>query len=170
MSAHVSLIAALAQNGTIGLEGGMPWHISADLRYFKSVTTGAPIIMGRKTYISIGAALPGRANIVITRNLKLSIPDADVVNNLNLAISKALALAEINGNKEVFVIGGAEIYRQALNLADKLYLTEIHANYPGDAFFPCLETEIWREESRTLNPPEVNGGPAFSFVVYTRIA
>ncbi len=124
--------------------------------------------MGRKTYTSIGAALPGRANIVITRNLKFTVPDADVVNNFSSAISKALALAEINGNLEVFVIGGAEIYRQAIDLADKLYLTEIDANYPGDAFFPIYDPDLWQETSRTPHPAEVDKGPAFSFVVYLR--
>lgn len=168
MSACISIIAALAQNGTIGFKGGMPWHISADLKYFKNVTIGAPVIMGRKTYGSIGAALPGRANIVITRNLRFSISDADIENDLSTAIAKALAFAEINGNKEIFVIGGAEIYRQAINLADKLYLTEIEADYDGDAFFPVLDPDLWQETCRTSHLPEAKGGPAFSFVVYNR--
>ena len=168
MGIIVSIIAALDQNGAIGFEGRMPWHISADLKYFKNVTIGAPVIMGRNTYVSIGAALPGRPNIVITRNLKLLLPDADVANNLKSGISKALAIAKIKKPPEVFIIGGAEIYHQALTLADKLYLTEIDASFSGDAFFPVFDLGLWQELSRKPQPPEVKGGPAFSFVVYTR--
>ena len=170
MSARISIIAAVARNGTIGLNGGMPWHISADLKYFKEITIGAPIIMGRKTYDSIGAALPGRANIVITRNPDYSLTDADVVNDLDSAISSALAHAEINGDPEVFVIGGSEIYVRTIERADRLYLTEILADYPGDAFFPDLEDEIWEESSRVSHLPESIGAPRFSFVIYDRIS
>ena len=100
--------------------------------------------------------------------LNFSLVDCDVVNDLDVAILRALHLAEENGNTEVFVIGGAEIYRQALHLVDKLYLTEIEASYSGDAFFPFLDPKLWQEISRDTHPPEANGGPAFSFVIYTR--
>ena len=170
MSTRISIIAAVAQNGTIGLNGGMPWHISADLRYFKEITIGAPIIMGRKTYDSIGRALPGRANIVITRNPEYSLIDALVVNDLDSGVRRALALAEINGDPEIFVIGGSEIYLHTIEKADRLYLTEIDADYLGDAFFPDLEDEIWEETSRTSHLPESNGAPKFSFVIYDRVS
>ena len=169
MGTKISIIAAVAQNGTIGLNGRMPWHISADLKYFKEITIGAPIIMGRKTYDSIGAALPGRANIVITRNSDYSLIDADVVNDLDSAFRRALALAEINGDPEIFVIGGSEIYLHTIERADRLYLTEVEADYLGDAFFPNLEDEIWEETSRTSHLPENNGAPKFSFVIYDRV-
>lgn len=169
MSTRIALIAAAASNGAIGLEGGMPWHISADLKYFKQVTIGAPVIMGRKTYESIGGALPGRSNIVITRNTAFQPPDADVVHDVAGAIRKALALAEIDGSAQVFVIGGAEIYRQALDAADRVYLTEIDGEFPGDAFFPELPADSWREAAREPHAPEKAGGPAFSFVVYDRV-
>ena len=117
MGPRIALIAAAASNGAIGLKGGMPWHISEDLKYFKRVTMGAPVIMGRKTYASIGSALPGRANIVITRNTAFSSDDADVVYDVAAGLRKAQAIAEIDGSVEVFVIGGAEVYAQALAAA-----------------------------------------------------
>ncbi|MDD9876171.1 MAG: dihydrofolate reductase [Magnetovibrio sp.] len=166
---RVSLIVAMAGNRAIGLDGGMPWHISADLKYFKRVTMGAPVIMGRKTYEAIGAALPGRANIVVTRNEAFERADADVVHDLEAALRKARAIAEIEGGDEVFVIGGAEIYAQALAAADRLYVTEIDGTFPGDAFFPDLPAGQWREVSREDHPPESEEGPAFSFVVLARM-
>ena len=169
MKPRIALIAAAASNGVIGLDGGMPWHISADLKYFKSVTMGAPVIMGRKTYASIGFALPGRANIVITRDREFSSDDADVVHDVVAGLRKAQAIAEIDGSTEVFVIGGAEIYAQALTGADRIYLTEIDDDFPGDAFFPDIDSAQWREVSREPHVPESQGGPAFSFVVYNRL-
>lgn len=166
---RTSLIVAMADNRAIGLEGAMPWHISADLRYFKRVTMGAPVIMGRKTYQSIGAALPGRANIVVTRDQAFTAPDADVVHDVERALRKAHAIAEIEGRDEVFVIGGAEIYAQAMHLADRIYLTRIHAEFPGDAFFPELDEGGWQEVGREIHPPESDTGPSFSFTILDRI-
>ena len=158
----------MAENRAIGLDGGMPWHISADLKYFKRITMGAPVIMGRKTYEAIGAALPGRANIIITRNEKFSVDDADVVHDVAAALRKGRAFAEIGGGTEVFVIGGAEIYTQALADADRLYVTEIAGTFPGDAFFPELNEGDWRETGREAHVPETEDGPAFSFVALAR--
>lgn len=166
---RLSLIVAAAENRAIGLDGGMPWHISADLKYFKRVTMGRPVIMGRKTYESIGGALPGRANIVITRNADYRLDDADVVHDVAAAIRKARVIAEIDGADEVFVIGGAEIYTQALAEADRVYLTEVAGDFPGDAFFPELAAKEWREVSREAHPPERPDGPAFSFTVLARM-
>lgn len=166
---RTSLIVAMADNRAIGLDGGMPWHISADLKYFKQVTMGAPIIMGRKTYQSIGSALPGRANIVVTRDETFTAPDADVVYSVDHAIRKARAIAEIEGGDEVFVIGGAEIYAQAMADADRIYLTRIHDEFPGDAFFPELDEGGWQEVVRETHPPESDGGPSFSFTILDRM-
>ena len=166
---RTSLIVAMADNRTIGLEGGMPWHISADLKYFKQVTMGAPVIMGRKTYQSIGSALPGRANVVVTRDETFAAPDADVVHSVEHAIRMARAIAEIEGGEEVFVIGGAEIYAQAMADADRIYLTLIHAEFPGDAFFPELDEGGWQEVGRETHPPESDGGPSFSFTILERM-
>lgn len=165
---RTSLIVAMADNRAIGLEGGMPWHISADLQYFKRVTMGAPVVMGRKTYESIGRALPGRANIVVTRNRDFAPADADVVHDVAHALRKARAIAEIEGGDEVFVIGGAEIYAQAMGEADRIYLTRVHESFPGDAYFPDLDEGGWQEVARETHPPEKPDGPSFSFTVLER--
>ena len=166
---RTSLIVAVADNGVIGLGGDMPWHISADLRYFKQVTMGAPVIMGRKTYQSIGRALPGRANIVVSRNSKFEAPDADVTPDVDSALSKARTIAEIKGGGEVFVIGGAEVYEQAMSAADRIYLTRIHAEFPGDVFFPILDESCWQEVLLETHSPELEGGPSFSFTILDRV-
>jgi dihydrofolate reductase len=166
---RVSLIVAMAANRVIGLAGGLPWHIPGDLKHFKAVTMGHPIIMGRKTYEAIGRALPGRANIVVTRNRDFTAPDADVVHDLATALGKAEAIAEINGLDEVFVIGGADIYAQALPGAGRIYLTEVHASPEGDAFFLEIDGKAWREVSRDARGPEEPGGPAYSIAVLDRI-
>ncbi len=166
---RVSMIVAMAENRVIGLDGAMPWHISADLKYFKRVTMGAPVVMGRKTYESIGRALPGRTNVVITRNPEFRCADAEVVGDVVAALRKAKAFAEIEGGGEVFVIGGAEIYAQALETADRLYITEIRNAPPGDAHFPELADGAWQEISRDEHEAESADGPVFSFVVLERI-
>ncbi len=162
------MIVAMAENRVIGLQGGMPWRLPGDLRYFKEMTTGHPIIMGRKTYQAIGAALPGRANIIITRNRDFTAPDADVVHDLSAALEKAKAVAEIEGGGEVFVIGGAEIYAQAVAEAGRIYLTEVKAELTGDAFFPELAEGDWKETARDDRQPDEPGGPAYSFVILDR--
>ena len=159
------MIVAMADNRVIGLSGGLPWHLPGDLRHFKDVTMGHPVIMGRKTYEAIGAALPGRANIVVTRNAGFRAPDADVVHDLEAALEKARAMAEIEGSDEVFVIGGAEIYAQAMPAAQRIYLTEVHAEPPGDAFFPALGEGEWRETARDGRDAEGPDRPAYSFVI-----
>jgi dihydrofolate reductase len=165
---RVSLIVAMASNRTIGLDGGMPWHIPEDLKYFKQVTLGAPIVMGRKTYEAIGRALPGRANIVVTRDTAFAGVGIDVVHTLEAALKKAEAIATLEGRDEIFIIGGAQIYQQALPLADRLYVTEIHQSLDGDAAFPEINRADWIESRRELHTPEQAGKPAFSFVVLDR--
>lgn len=166
---RLSLIVAMAANRVIGLEGGMPWHLPGDLRFFKRTTMGHPVVMGRKTYQAIGGALPGRANIVVTRNKKFTAADADVVHDLATALTKAKALAEIEGSDEIFVIGGADIYAQALDRADRIYMTEVEGDFPGDAFFPDFDRRRWREIARDAQKPEAPGGPAYSFVILDKI-
>ena len=166
---RTSLIVAAAENGTIGQNGRIPWHVSADLRYFKQVTMGAPVIMGRKTYESIGFALPGRSNIVVTRNKKFQAPDVDVVLNLEDALSKARAILEKEGGEELFVIGGAEIYAQAMRMADRIYLTRVHGEFPGDVFFPPLEEDSWKEVASEKQLAESENSPSFSFMIFERV-
>ena len=170
---RLTLIVAMAKNRTIGLDGAMPWHIPEDLKFFKRVTMGHPVIMGRKTYQSIGAALPGRTNIVVTRNKDFEAADADVVYDLSEALIKAKATEELwrpdGGREEIFVIGGADIYGQALPEAQRIYMTEVHQEIPGDAFFPELAEGEWKETDRQDRGPETPGGPAYSLVILDRV-
>ena len=170
---RLSLIVAMAKNRTIGLDGAMPWHIPEDLKFFKRVTMGHPVIMGRKTYQSIGAALPGRTNIVVTRNKDFEAADADVVHDLSEALTKAKATEKLwrpdGGREEIFVIGGADIYGQALPEAQRIYMTEVHQEHPGDAFFPELAEGEWKETDRQDRDPETPGGSAYSLVILDRV-
>lgn len=156
----LSLIVAVANNGVIGQRNGLPWRLPEDLKRFKALTMGKPIIMGRKTFESIGKPLPGRTNIVITHQA-LSLPGCTVAPSLPAAIAVAGAV------EEVMVIGGAEIYRQALPLAERVYLTEVHAEVVGDALFPALDTQ-WRELAREDYPADERHAFAYSFVILTR--
>jgi dihydrofolate reductase len=165
---RISLIVAMTENRVIGLDGEMPWYLSEDLKYFKRVTMGAPIIMGRKTFDSIGRALPGRVNIVITRDIHYAAEGINVANDLRSAIEKASRDLADNCNDEIFVIGGAQIYALALAQADRLYITEIHQTFAGDAHFPETQTGDWREIERDAFDPETPDGPAYSFVVLER--
>jgi dihydrofolate reductase len=151
----VSLVAALARNRVIGAGNRLPWHLPEDLRRFKRLTMGAPVIMGRKTHESIGKALPGRRNIVVTRQPDARFAGCEVAGSLDAA----LALA--GDVPEVFVIGGAELYRLALPRADRLYLTLIDADYDGDTFFPDFDPADWRETAR-------EPGAGFAFVTWER--
>ena len=159
----LSLIAAIARNGVIGIDNHLPWHLPADLKHFKALTTGNTVIMGRKTWDSLPAKfrpLPGRRNIVVTRNAAFRAEGADVAASLPAAV----ALAESN---VAFVIGGAELYRAALPLADRLELTEIDADYAGDTWFPLRDPNEWRESAREAHADPA--GPGYAFVSYERI-
>jgi dihydrofolate reductase len=147
---RLAMIAAQSQNRVIGNNNKLPWYLPEDLKYFKRVTLGKPIIMGRKTFESIGRPLPGRTNIIITRNPDWTHDGAGVrvVHSLQQAIELAESLALVNGFEESLVIGGAEIYALALPQADRLYLTQVHAEVQGDAHFPPLDPAQWREMAR----------------------
>ena len=167
---RISLIVAMSENRVIGLDGEMPWHLSEDLKYFKRATMGAPIIMGRKTFDSIGRVLPGRANIIITHNINYTADGVDIAHDLESAIKKASYEAANQGKDEIFVIGGAQIYALALAQADRLYLTEVHQTFAGDAYFPEIKMGDWSEIERNARGPETLGGPAYSFVILERVA
>ena len=140
-----SLIVAVADNGVIGSNNQLPWRIPADLKYFKRVTLGKPIIMGRLTYESIGKPLPGRSNIVMSRDKAWQAEGVVRVNDLAEALAMGKKIAGESGLDEVMVIGGATVYREALGQADRLYLTRVHLQVDGDAFFPALDLSEWRE-------------------------
>jgi dihydrofolate reductase len=138
----ISIIVAVAEGGVIGGGGDLLWHISEDLRRFKQITSGHTVIMGRKTYDSIGRPLPKRRNIVITRNGEWSAEGCERAESLEQAVAMCA------GEEEVFIIGGGEIYRQSMALADKLYLTQVNKPYEGDTYFPEIRPEEWQEVSR----------------------
>ncbi|NCF16732.1 MAG: dihydrofolate reductase [Haliea sp.] len=167
---HLAIIVAAAENGLIGRNNALPWHLPGDLQYFKRVTMGKPILMGRKTFESIGRPLPGRTNVVITRNPDFSAEGIRVVESLAAALRLAEDIALVDGVEELVVIGGAEIYREALPLAQRLYLTEVHASIEGDAWLPEIDWADWREVQRERHAAEGNNPYDYSFVVYERRA
>lgn len=162
---RIALVVAIAENGVIGRAGGLPWRLSTDLRRFKAVTMGKPVIMGRKTWESIGRPLPGRHNIVITRRADFSAPGAERAGSLD----EALEIARGNGDvEEACVIGGGEIYRRAMARADRLYVTHVLARIDGDTYFPPIEREIWEQVSAEEVPSGEKDVYATRYVVYQR--
>ncbi len=162
----LSIIVAVAENGVVGRDNGLPWHLPEDLKYFKKMTLGKPVVMGRKTYESIGRPLPERRNIVVSRQSGYAPHGVEVVASLPAAL--ALAVAGAAPVEEVMVIGGAQIYREALPLADRLYVTEVHASVEGDAHFPAVDWTQWRECSRTRYEASEKNPYCYSFAVYNR--
>jgi dihydrofolate reductase len=160
--ARLTLIAALARNRAIGRDNAMPWRLPEDLRRFKRLTLGHAVIMGRKTFESIGSPLPGRDNIVITRSRDWSPPGCAVAHSLDAALASA------ESRSEAFVIGGAQIYALAMPLAQRLYLTEIERDFDGDAFFPEYDRSAWREVSRERRVEGGAEGFGYAFVEYER--
>jgi dihydrofolate reductase len=163
----VSIVVAAAANGVIGRENRLPWHLPEDLAHFKRLTLGHPVVMGRKTFDSIlrslGKPLPGRQNVVVSRQAGLALPGAVVVPSLEAGLAATADAAE------VFVIGGAEVYRLALATADRVYLTEIEAVFEGDATFPTLDPAAWRETSRDSRPAAAQRAFGFAFLRYDRV-
>ncbi|MCD7060094.1 dihydrofolate reductase [Pelagibacterium xiamenense] len=140
---RISMIAAVAANGVIGSDGAMPWYLPTDFKHYKAVTMGKPLVVGRKTFESIGKPLPGRTNIVVTRSKDFAPEGVIVVGTLEDGIAQAKAIAQRDGMDEIFINGGAEIYRQALPLADRLYLTHVALSPEGDTFFPEIAAGDW---------------------------
>ena len=161
---EIVLILARARNGIIGNQGALPWHLPADLRHFKQLTQGAPMIMGRKTFESLPGLLPGRRHIVLTRDRAFVDESAEVVHSVQAALAAANA-------PHVSIIGGAEIYKLFLGVADRIELTEVHLDATGDTSMPAFGEE-WRETARTEHPAEgvvgKEGRPAYAFVTLVR--
>ena|SRR5690348_7215856 len=161
----LSAITAVAENNVIGKNNCLPWRLPADMKYFKNTTWGHPVIMGRKTYESFGnKALPGRSNIVVTRQPGFGGKDTLVVHSVEEAIAKAETMDVI----EVFVLGGADIYRQSMHLLNRIYLTRIHGKFEGDAFFPEMDTRIWRLVKEELHQPDERNKYPYSFQVWEK--
>jgi dihydrofolate reductase len=159
-ASEITLVLARAENGVIGRDNRLPWHIPADLQHFKRITSGKPMIMGRRTFESLPGLLPGRRHIVLTRDDSWSAPGAEVAHDL----AGALGIA---GDDGVSVIGGAEIFALFLDWADKIELTEVHADVEGDATVPAPEPAVWRETDREYHSDE-GDAPAYSFVTLVR--
>jgi len=164
----LALIAAVASNGVVGRDNQLPWRLPGDLQYFKRCTLGKPIVMGRKTWESLGRPLPGRPNIVVTRQPGYRAEGAYCVAGVEAALTLAEELAQASEADELMVIGGAEIYRAALPLAQRLYITEVHADVTGDTFFPDWNRKDWQEVSRQPQDAGETGQYDYSFVVYER--
>lgn len=163
---RLSLLVAMAKNRVIGRNNQLPWHLSADLKHFKFLTMGQTIVMGRKTFESIGKPLPGRANIIITRQTGYEVPGATVINSLE----DALLICEetSTGNSENFIIGGEKLYRQTLKLCQRIYITEIQRDFEGDVYFPEFDLTDWEETQRDKHISDGDDRLEFHFVVLDR--
>ncbi len=164
----VSLIVAVSENGVIGRAGGLPWRLSSDLKTFRRLTMDKPIVMGRKTFQSIGKPLDGRDNIVVTRDPTFEAPGISTCESVADALTLARVLAKTRGAEEIMVIGGAEVYERAFSVADRIYLTRVHAEVEGDRHFAPLDAAEWRETSREALPQGPKDDHASTLFVYDR--
>ncbi|MGA7972876.1 MAG: dihydrofolate reductase [Pseudolabrys sp.] len=164
----VVLVAAVAENGVIGAAGGMPWRLKSDLAHFRALTIDKPVVMGRKTWQSVGRPLPRRTNIVITRDPHFVAHGALVVPSFEAALDAARKDAEARGTDEIMVIGGSDIFLAAMPLADRLEITHVHAVPEGDVKFPPIDPAIWREVSRRKYPAGPDDSADFSVTAYSR--
>lgn len=160
----ISLIVAATDNHVIGINNELPWHLPEDLKYFKNITWGMPVMMGRKTFEAVGRPLPGRTNIVITSNLEWSAEGVIVANSIDNAILKA---AE-TGAKEIFISGGGEIFKASMKIADRIYITRIHTTLEGDTLFPEINDEVWKLESSKELPADEKNKFDLSFQVWVK--
>ena len=159
---NLSLIVAMDENRLIGLNNSLPWHLPADLAYFKRTTMGKPVVMGRKTFESIGKSLPGRRNIVITGNADYNAPGCEIADSIEAAMSL------VHENDEVMLIGGASLYQQTIEGATKLYITRIHQSFEGDTWFPEFDLSDWKEVYREDFEADYSNRYAYSFIKYVR--
>lgn len=166
-SLPLALIVAVADNGVIGRDNAMPWHLPAELKHFRSITLGKPIVMGRKTFESLGRPLPGRLNLVVSRQPRLAFGGAETFSSLEQALLRAGVWAAEQGATEIMVIGGAQLYAESLPLASRLYLTRIDLRPEGDTFFPDWNPDQWRRVSRIEHAAE-GDAPAYACEVWER--
>lgn len=164
----ISIVVAVAANDVIGNDGGMPWKLSTDLKRFKALTMGKPMIMGRKTFDSVGKALPGRTSVVVTRDPSWQAEGVVPVQSLDVAIELAQEIAKANGADEICIVGGGEIYRQAMDKADVLHVTRVEATPDGDTFFPKIDPDHWQQISSENVPEGEKDSVATRYLVYKR--
>ena len=166
---HIVLVAAVSENGIIGRGNALPWRLRSDMLHFRALTMGKPVIMGRKTYHSIGKPLAGRTTIVVSRDQNFTAPGILVAPGLDAAFAAANGDALRRGTDAIMVAGGAEIYAQALTQATRLSITEVHKQVEGDARFPAIDPAIWRETGRERHEPQADDETSFAFVSYERV-
>ena len=164
------LVAAVADNGVIGQGGGLPWRLKSDLRNFRAITLGKPVVMGRKTYLSIGKPLPGRTNIVVSRNRGFDAPGILVAPSIEVALAAARGDALRRRADAVAVIGGAELYAHLIGCADRLVITHVHLCPDGDTLFPAIDPKLWREMERSEHAAGPDDAASFTVLVYERDA
>ena len=165
----MTLIAAVARNGAIGVRNGLPWRMSSDLRRFKALTMGKPLVMGRRTFESLGRTLPGRYLVVVTRDRGFAPPDGvDGAGTVEEALDRAGTLASMHGADEIMVGGGGEVYRATMDLADRLRITEVDLAPEADRLFPAIDPAAWREISRVITPRDRNDEASSTDVAYVR--
>jgi dihydrofolate reductase len=165
---EIVLIVAVADNGVIGARGALPWRLKSDMQRLKALTIGKPVVMGRKTFASIGRPLPGRTNIVVTRDANFRARGVAVTNSFTGARAVALGDALRRRATDIAVIGGAEIYQQWMDMADRLEVTEVHARPEGDTYFAAIDAATWEEVARVRNPAGPDDSADFSYVTYRR--
>ena len=163
---RLSILVAMARNRVIGQNNTLPWHLPADLRHFKSLTMGKTIVMGRKTYQSIGRPLPGRANIIITRQTSYEVPGAVVVNSIEDAL-KVCRETSVH-DSEIFIIGGEKLFRQTIKICQRMYITEIQRDFEGDTFFPEFNPNDWEETQRDKHFSDDDNRMEYHFVILDR--
>ncbi|MBL4826604.1 MAG: dihydrofolate reductase [Spongiibacteraceae bacterium] len=164
----IAIIVAMARNRVIGCDNQLPWHLPNDLKFFKARTMGKPIVMGRKTFESIGRPLPGRSNIVVTRDDTFGAEGVSIAHSAHDALRLARQIADADGVTEIMVIGGAQLYTAMLPEVDRLYLTQVHAEVPGDALFPVLDWKQWSQVSREDHLADGRNNFNYSFTVFDR--
>ena len=164
----IIIVAAVAENGVIGRGNALPWRLKSDMAHFRALTMGKPVVLGRKTFQSIGKPLAGRTTIVISRDKNFNAPGIVVAPNFESALATARGDALRRNAGAIIVAGGADIYAQALPLAARLIITEVHKRVDGDTRFPAIDSKIWRETARNKQKPGPHDDAAFAFVVYER--
>jgi dihydrofolate reductase len=162
------LVAAVAENDVIGVAGRLPWRLKSEMHHFRAVTMGKPMVMGRKTYLSIGRPLAGRTNIVVSRNRAFAAPRVLVAPNVEAALTAARGDALRRGATEISVIGGADIYAKTMDVADRLMITRVHLHPDGDTLFPSIDPALWKEVQRTEHPAGPDDEASFTVLIYER--
>jgi dihydrofolate reductase len=170
LAVPLTLVAAMAENGVIGRDNGLPWRLKSDMVHFRAITMGKPVVMGRKTFLSIGRPLPGRTTIVVSRDGAFAAPGIVVAPSMQAALTVARGDALRRGAESIIVAGGADLYAQTMPLADRLHITYVHRAVDGDVYFPAIDRSVWQETARDEHAAAAGDDAAFAFVIYRRAA